>query len=237
MITKSRGKDKLWCYTREPIKQPLLKKILGSEELSQEACMAFIDILSLPGGALGQHVWHAKGWPGSLGPQAKPLEKFLVSLKGFGTMLRLGDRSDPEICTQASLRPEGRLLLNKWGPENKLLSPAGPHCLVVNSLALFWLASAMPLQNTSAVEGCRPNQHGCKQSTWPRGLNIPYLAECTQHGRGELSADIDPICWSSFYFLVGLCSRIQSSWFEHSVCISLLLINITFLLLILVSSY
>ncbi|NWS22557.1 MYO7A protein, partial [Pachyramphus minor] len=42
MITKSRGKDKLWCYTREPIKQPLLKKILSSEELSQEACMAFI---------------------------------------------------------------------------------------------------------------------------------------------------------------------------------------------------
>lgn len=54
MITKSRGKDKLWCYTREPIKQPLLKKILGSEELSQEACMAFIDILLLPGAGLGQ---------------------------------------------------------------------------------------------------------------------------------------------------------------------------------------
>uniref|UniRef100_A0A8C8RLK9 Myosin VIIA n=1 Tax=Pelusios castaneus TaxID=367368 RepID=A0A8C8RLK9_9SAUR len=40
MITKNRGKDKLWSYTREPIKQPLLKKIQGSEELSQEACMA-----------------------------------------------------------------------------------------------------------------------------------------------------------------------------------------------------
>ncbi|OWK54565.1 Unconventional myosin-VIIa [Lonchura striata] len=53
MITKSRGKDKLWCYTREPIKQPLLKKILGSEELSQEACMAFIDILALLGSPLG----------------------------------------------------------------------------------------------------------------------------------------------------------------------------------------
>ncbi|KAK9402614.1 unconventional myosin-VIIa-like [Crotalus adamanteus] len=37
MITKNRGKDKLWSYTREPIKQPLLKKILSSEELSQEA--------------------------------------------------------------------------------------------------------------------------------------------------------------------------------------------------------
>ncbi|XP_048150294.1 unconventional myosin-VIIa isoform X2 [Corvus hawaiiensis] len=49
MITKSRGKDKLWCYTREPIKQPLLKKILGSEELSQEACMAFIAVLKYMG--------------------------------------------------------------------------------------------------------------------------------------------------------------------------------------------
>ncbi|NXL35881.1 MYO7A protein, partial [Glaucidium brasilianum] len=55
MITKSRGKDKLWCYTREPIKQPLLKKILGSEELSQEACMAFIDILPLLGGYMGDY--------------------------------------------------------------------------------------------------------------------------------------------------------------------------------------
>uniref|UniRef100_W5L375 Myosin VIIAa n=1 Tax=Astyanax mexicanus TaxID=7994 RepID=W5L375_ASTMX len=45
MITKNRGKDKLWCCTREPIKQALLKKVLAHEELSQEACMAFIDIL------------------------------------------------------------------------------------------------------------------------------------------------------------------------------------------------
>uniref|UniRef100_A0A8C6XBM7 Myosin VIIA n=1 Tax=Naja naja TaxID=35670 RepID=A0A8C6XBM7_NAJNA len=45
MISKNRGKDKLWSYTREPIKQPLLKKVLSSEELSQEACMVFIDIL------------------------------------------------------------------------------------------------------------------------------------------------------------------------------------------------
>lgn len=73
MITKSRGKDKLWCYTREPIKQPLLKKILGSEELSQEACMAFIDILPLPGAALGQQGQQAKGWAGSSETQVKPI--------------------------------------------------------------------------------------------------------------------------------------------------------------------
>ncbi|KAK2848266.1 hypothetical protein Q7C36_009948 [Tachysurus vachellii] len=45
MITKNRGKDKLWCCTREPLKQPLLKKVLVNEDLSQDACMAFIDIL------------------------------------------------------------------------------------------------------------------------------------------------------------------------------------------------
>lgn len=49
MVSKARGKDRLWSHTREPLKQALLKKILGSEELSQEACMAFIDI-------------HTKGW-------------------------------------------------------------------------------------------------------------------------------------------------------------------------------
>uniref|UniRef100_A0A8C4PPL7 Myosin VIIA n=1 Tax=Equus asinus asinus TaxID=83772 RepID=A0A8C4PPL7_EQUAS len=39
MVSKARGKDRLWSHTREPLKQALLKKILGSEELSQEACM------------------------------------------------------------------------------------------------------------------------------------------------------------------------------------------------------
>ncbi|XP_023648220.2 myosin VIIAa isoform X5 [Paramormyrops kingsleyae] len=49
MITKNRGKDKMWCCTREPIKQPLLKKVLSHEELSQEACMAFITIMKYMG--------------------------------------------------------------------------------------------------------------------------------------------------------------------------------------------
>lgn len=45
MISKSRGKEHLWSCTREPIKQPLLKKVLAHEELTQEACVAFMDIL------------------------------------------------------------------------------------------------------------------------------------------------------------------------------------------------
>uniref|UniRef100_A0AAR2KA91 Myosin VIIAa n=1 Tax=Pygocentrus nattereri TaxID=42514 RepID=A0AAR2KA91_PYGNA len=49
MITKNRGKDKMWCCTREPIKQPLLKKVLAHEELSQEACMAFIAMMKYMG--------------------------------------------------------------------------------------------------------------------------------------------------------------------------------------------
>ncbi|TNN01493.1 hypothetical protein fugu_010875 [Takifugu bimaculatus] len=45
MVTKNRGKDKLWSCTREPLKQPLLKKVVNHEDLSQEACLSFIDIL------------------------------------------------------------------------------------------------------------------------------------------------------------------------------------------------
>uniref|UniRef100_A0A4W5M887 Myosin VIIAa n=1 Tax=Hucho hucho TaxID=62062 RepID=A0A4W5M887_9TELE len=45
MITKNTGKASMWSCTREPIKQPLLKKVLSHEDLSQDACMAFIDIL------------------------------------------------------------------------------------------------------------------------------------------------------------------------------------------------
>uniref|UniRef100_A0A4W6DA15 Myosin VIIA n=1 Tax=Lates calcarifer TaxID=8187 RepID=A0A4W6DA15_LATCA len=41
MISKTRGKERLWSCTREPLKQPLLKKVLAHEELSQEACLAF----------------------------------------------------------------------------------------------------------------------------------------------------------------------------------------------------
>ncbi|XP_078258138.1 myosin VIIAa isoform X2 [Rhinoraja longicauda] len=49
MITKSRGKDKLWSCTREPIKQPLLKKLQGNEELSQESCQGFVGIMKYMG--------------------------------------------------------------------------------------------------------------------------------------------------------------------------------------------
>uniref|UniRef100_A0A3B5ACC8 Unconventional myosin-VIIa-like n=1 Tax=Stegastes partitus TaxID=144197 RepID=A0A3B5ACC8_9TELE len=45
MVTKNRGKDKMWSCTREPLKQPLLKKVVNHEELAQDACMSFIDIL------------------------------------------------------------------------------------------------------------------------------------------------------------------------------------------------
>ncbi|XP_077820081.1 unconventional myosin-VIIa isoform X8 [Macaca mulatta] len=49
MVSKARGKDRLWSHTREPLKQALLKKLLGSEELSQEACLAFIAVLKYMG--------------------------------------------------------------------------------------------------------------------------------------------------------------------------------------------
>uniref|UniRef100_A0A3B3ZWZ4 Myosin VIIAb n=1 Tax=Periophthalmus magnuspinnatus TaxID=409849 RepID=A0A3B3ZWZ4_9GOBI len=38
MMSKSRTKDRLWSCSREPLKQPLLKKVVSQEELCQEAC-------------------------------------------------------------------------------------------------------------------------------------------------------------------------------------------------------
>lgn len=182
MITKSRGKDKLWCYTREPIKQPLLKKILGSEELSQEACMAFIDILPLPGAALGQQGQQAKGWAGSSETQVKPIERFLVPHKGFGTMSWTWRWVWSQNLYLNILEIWGvSVLLNKQGLGIKLLSLAGAHCLVVNSTVLLWLVSAP--QYASAVEGHRPlwplwlqtRSHSLRDRVW--WLSITFLAE------------------------------------------------------------
>lgn len=43
------GNDELWRHTREPIKQPLLRKLVGKEELAEEACFAFTAILKYCG--------------------------------------------------------------------------------------------------------------------------------------------------------------------------------------------
>ncbi|XP_047186505.1 unconventional myosin-VIIa-like isoform X3 [Scophthalmus maximus] len=49
MIPKTRGKDRLWSCSREPLKQPLLKKVLAHDELAQEACLAFIAVMKYAG--------------------------------------------------------------------------------------------------------------------------------------------------------------------------------------------
>ncbi|XP_056467244.1 myosin VIIAa isoform X2 [Gadus chalcogrammus] len=49
MITKNRGKDKLWSCTREPLKLPLLKKVINHEELAQDACLSFIAMMKYMG--------------------------------------------------------------------------------------------------------------------------------------------------------------------------------------------
>lgn len=41
--------DELWRHSREPLKQPLLRKLVGKEELAEEACYAFTAILKYCG--------------------------------------------------------------------------------------------------------------------------------------------------------------------------------------------
>ncbi|CDR06697.1 unnamed protein product, partial [Oncorhynchus mykiss] len=45
VISKNVAPERLWVKSREPIKQPLLKKLAGNSELSHRACLAFTDIL------------------------------------------------------------------------------------------------------------------------------------------------------------------------------------------------
>ena len=46
---KRRRQDDLWRYSKEPIKQPLLKKLLGKDDLSGDACLCFLAILKYMG--------------------------------------------------------------------------------------------------------------------------------------------------------------------------------------------
>lgn len=48
-LSSKRGYEELWRYSREPLKQPLLKKLIAKEELSEEACFAFTAILKYMG--------------------------------------------------------------------------------------------------------------------------------------------------------------------------------------------
>ncbi|XP_076454167.1 myosin-VIIa-like isoform X2 [Babylonia areolata] len=47
--TRRKGSDELWRYSKEPLKQPLLKKLMGNEENSAEACLCFMAILKYMG--------------------------------------------------------------------------------------------------------------------------------------------------------------------------------------------
>lgn len=46
VLQKSRGRSQLWAHSKEPLKQPLLKKVCAEPELRDLACQTFIDILS-----------------------------------------------------------------------------------------------------------------------------------------------------------------------------------------------
>uniref|UniRef100_A0A3B3ULE9 Unconventional myosin-VIIa-like n=1 Tax=Poecilia latipinna TaxID=48699 RepID=A0A3B3ULE9_9TELE len=41
VISRNAAPEKLWAHSREPIRQPLLKNLLGNPELSHKACLAF----------------------------------------------------------------------------------------------------------------------------------------------------------------------------------------------------
>lgn len=46
VIARNAPPERLWVNSREPIRQPLLKKLVGNQKLSQKASVAFTDILN-----------------------------------------------------------------------------------------------------------------------------------------------------------------------------------------------
>nr|XP_020465549.1 unconventional myosin-VIIa-like [Monopterus albus] len=49
VISRNVAPERLWANSREPIRQPLLKKLVGNPELSHKACLAFTAILKYMG--------------------------------------------------------------------------------------------------------------------------------------------------------------------------------------------
>ncbi|XP_057696428.1 unconventional myosin-VIIb isoform X2 [Corythoichthys intestinalis] len=49
VISRNSAPERLWLNSREPIRQPLLKKLVGNTELSHKACLAFTAILKYMG--------------------------------------------------------------------------------------------------------------------------------------------------------------------------------------------
>ncbi|XP_066519124.1 unconventional myosin-VIIb [Hoplias malabaricus] len=49
VISKNVAPERLWANSREPIRQPLLKRLLGNPELSHQACQAFTAVLKYMG--------------------------------------------------------------------------------------------------------------------------------------------------------------------------------------------
>lgn len=49
VISRNAAPERLWVNSREPIRQPLLMKLIGNSDLSQKACLAFTAILKYMG--------------------------------------------------------------------------------------------------------------------------------------------------------------------------------------------
>ncbi|GCC41110.1 hypothetical protein chiPu_0025474, partial [Chiloscyllium punctatum] len=47
VLARAHGKDRMWACSREPLRQPLLKKVCANADMVVLACHAFTDILSV----------------------------------------------------------------------------------------------------------------------------------------------------------------------------------------------
>lgn len=76
VIARNAAPERLWVHSREPIRQPLLKKLGGHPEFTHKACLAFTDILWILEDAIIKQKFHQFFLHG------KPLTKKLGKASG-----------------------------------------------------------------------------------------------------------------------------------------------------------
>ncbi|XP_057282393.1 unconventional myosin-VIIb isoform X1 [Pezoporus wallicus] len=114
VLQKSRGRSQLWAHSKEPLKQPLLKRACTDPDLPDLACQAFIDILSLinlgPENTQGKEELAASIKLTSIGIILHPHYKGDMYIKAGGiNSVSLIYRGKLPIPSQCSSTPAGSL--------------------------------------------------------------------------------------------------------------------------------
>ncbi|KAI3369062.1 hypothetical protein L3Q82_026031 [Scortum barcoo] len=125
VISRNAAPERLWVNSREPIRQPLLKKLVGNPDLSHKACLAFTDILYAPkiyhtdqkvAFLFGTRVKHMDLFSGLIRQVYHHQQQTNEPNKPPQMFYLLADDSSPGFSLSKFMKPTLLLLLDYWLP-------------------------------------------------------------------------------------------------------------------------